>query len=268
MREFAGNAVLDRCASTNDLARELGERGAAHGTWVSARTQEKGRGRLGREWQSLEGNLFLSVIVRIEDKSRWTWVPLSIAVAVARLLERKFPALEIRIKWPNDLWVVPAGAPVAASGAKLGGILCEAVGNRAGSFIVIGLGLNCLHAPQGLDQKTVSLTEALGKRLSADDIRGEIVASLVETMDELASLGPARIVADFTRKAAFPSGSEIEWTSPGAAQPTAQHGVVRGLGPSGELLVSLADGTESRLFAEDVKVRGRPGSKASYEFPA
>ncbi len=260
---MTANAVIDRCASTNDLARALCEQGAAHGTWISARTQDKGRGRLGREWQSLEGNLFLSIVARVEDKSRWTWVPLATAVAVARFLERKHPALEVRIKWPNDLWVVPRGAPAATSGSKLGGILCEAVGNRSGSFVVIGLGLNCLHAPQGLDQKTASLTEALGTRLSADDIRLGVVASVVETMDELSAQGPSRIVADFERKAAFPPGSEIEWTSPGHEGSPAQHGVVRGLGPSGELLVSLPDGADSKLFAEDVKVRGRPGSTAS-----
>jgi len=253
------NQVLDRCASTNDLARELGESGAPHGTWVSARAQEKGRGRLGREWQSLEGNLFVSVIARIEDKSRWTWVPLGTAVAVTRLLEKRFASIPVKIKWPNDLWV---------SGSKLGGILCEAVGNRSGSFVVIGLGLNCLHAPEGLDQRTTSLTRALGSPVSADDVRAEIIASIALTMGELGAQGPARIVADYERNAAFPPGSEIEWVSPGDALQVARQGVVRGLGASGELRVGLADGAESKLYAEDVRVRGHPGPRASDGSPA
>ena len=63
------NRVVERCVSTNDLARSLGEAGAPHGTWVSAKVQEAGRGRLGRKWESLEGNLFLSLIARLENKS-------------------------------------------------------------------------------------------------------------------------------------------------------------------------------------------------------
>lgn len=266
----AANQVIDRCGSTNDLARELGEQGAPHGTWISAREQERGRGRLGREWQSLEGNLFLSVIARIEDKSRWTWVPLATAVAAARLIESRFEQLSsrLRIKWPNDLWLVPAGAQPGSAGAKLGGILCEAVGNRIGSFIVIGLGLNCRYAPQGLDQAASSLSAATGLEVTADTLRDEVIASIVRTIDELCVSGPAAIVRDYERIAAFPEGAEIEWVNPGnVIGEGAQRGNVLGLGPSGELLVTTAQGTELKLYAEDVRVRtGSP--KASYEFLA
>lgn len=275
------NRVLDRCASTNDLARELGEAGAPHGTWVSARAQDQGRGRLGREWRSLEGNLFLSLVARIEDKSRWTWVPLATAVAVARWAEAAGPrfaplAHRLRIKWPNDLWVVEPGAPPGAPGDKLGGILCEAVGNRAGSFLVIGLGLNCAHAPEGLDQRTTSITRVCtGERapallgnprdsalvsdapapastfITADDLRPALVAELTRTMSALAAHGPAAIVADYERRAAFPPGSGIEWESAGRAR----HGIVRQLGQSGELEITTAEGEPLKLYAEDVRVR-------------
>jgi BirA family biotin operon repressor/biotin-[acetyl-CoA-carboxylase] ligase len=249
----AANRVLDRCGSTNDLARELGEQGASHGTWVSARIQEQGRGRLGRQWQSLEGNLFLSVIARIPDKTVWTWVPMTTAIAIARCLSRRYPELPIRIKWPNDLWIHQS---------KLGGILCEAVGNRHGSFIVIGLGVNCAHAPQGLDQETISLTRALSRSVVADDVRSEIISSLLEALDELQTRGTSGIVRDYERWAALPPGSSIEWTQPSDPSAPPKAGVVRGLGPSGELIVAGAEG-EQKLYAEDVKIR-----KASGESPA
>jgi BirA family transcriptional regulator, biotin operon repressor / biotin---[acetyl-CoA-carboxylase] ligase len=264
----AANTVLDRCASTNDLARELGEQGAPHGTWISARVQEQGRGRLGRQWQSLEGNLFLSLVVRLEDRARWTWVPLATAVAVARYLEKRFAeVLEVRIKWPNDLWLLPAGAPPGAGGAKLGGILCEAVGNRSGAFIVIGLGLNCTEAPEGLDQQTASLSGALQRRVAADDVREGVIEEVMGAVDELAVRGSSELVRDFERMAAFPPGSPIEWTVPGAASELARHGSVRGLGPSGELIVVSADGAEQKLYAEDVRVRSLR-SRASDGSPA
>src|SRR4051794_23597950 len=101
--EISPNTVLDSCESTNDCARALGEKGFAHGTWVSARRQTGGRGRLGRSWASIEGNLFLSLIVRIDRKDVWTWIPLAAAAGVVTALRARFENLDIRIKWPNDL---------------------------------------------------------------------------------------------------------------------------------------------------------------------
>jgi BirA family biotin operon repressor/biotin-[acetyl-CoA-carboxylase] ligase len=245
--DFA-NRVLDRCGSTNDLARELGEAGAPHGAWVSARAQDQGRGRLGREWQSLEGNLFLSMVARIEDKSRWTWVPLATAVAATRVLRARFPTLDLRIKWPNDLWIMREG-----QGHKAGGILCEAVGTRSGSFIIIGIGLNCAYAPQGIDQAALSLSEALDVKLSADDVRADVIDGIRRAMDELTIQGSEGIRADYERWAVFGPGSEIAWSHPTTGG-VGGEGSVRGLGPHGELLV-VENGAEKRLFAEDIRVR-------------
>jgi BirA family biotin operon repressor/biotin-[acetyl-CoA-carboxylase] ligase len=246
------NTVLDRCGSTNDLARALGEAGAPHGSWISAREQDAGRGRLGRQWQSKPGNLFLSVIARVEDKSRWTWMGLATAVAAGRLITERYPRLSsrFRIKWPNDLWLVPAGA-------KLGGILCEAVGTRAGSYVVIGIGLNCAHAPEGLDQATISISDALGRPVEADEIREALVARIVATIDELAASGPAGLVRDYARWAAFPEGAELEWLNPSQPSEPPRRGHVLGLGPSGELRVTDESGSELKLFAEDVRVRAQ-----------
>src|SRR5690606_21800140 len=59
---YSKNLVLEEIESTNDYARNLGEEGLPHGTWISTRIQTQGRGRLGREWRSSEGNLFLSIV--------------------------------------------------------------------------------------------------------------------------------------------------------------------------------------------------------------
>lgn len=191
----------------------------------------------------------VSLVARIADKSRWSWVPLATAVAAARWVEASYPPLKgrVRIKWPNDLWIVPHDAPAGAPGAKLGGILCEAVGSRAGSFIVIGLGLNCLSAPDGLDQQTSSLSRATGSEVRADDVRAGVIEAVLSALDGLSAHGPERLVRDYERLAAFPPGARISWA--------AGSGIVLGLGPSGELRVELAHGVEQNLFAEDVSVR-------------
>jgi len=231
---IAANTVLDECESTNDLARKLGESGAPHGTWISARRQTAGRGRLGRQWTSSEGNLFLSLIVRFEDKSKWTWVPLAAAVGVAQA----FAKLNVRIKWPNDLWV---------DGKKLGGILCEGVGTSQGSFIIIGLGMNCAHAPEGLDQLTTSLSLAAAQSITADDIRENTIHAVLDAVELLLREGPAALSTRYAKFAALGPGTAIQWNQ--------ETGTVVGLGPSGELRVKSLNGEERSIFAEDVKVR-------------
>jgi BirA family biotin operon repressor/biotin-[acetyl-CoA-carboxylase] ligase len=226
--DLIANSVIDRCESTNDIARELGEAGFPHGTWISAREQTRGRGRLGRVWQSNSGNLFLSIVLRwaSDERAFWTWVPLAAAVGVAR-------ELDLSVKWPNDLWI---------DGAKAGGLLCEAVGNRAGSFIVLGLGLNCSSAPEGLDQKTA----ALGR--GVDEVRPLVLRAALGAIDVLARSGPAETIAGYRERAAIAPGALIEWGESGI-------GIVHGLGESGELVVKTAGEKTERLYAEDVKIR-------------
>ena len=230
------DTVIDSCDSTNDLARELGEAGCAHGTWISARSQTRGRGRLGREWQSMEGNLFLSIVVKPENRELWTWIPMATAIGVAEALRSLFPGFQAQVKWPNDLWV---------DGKKLGGILCEAVGSRGHSFVIIGIGLNCAGAPEGLDQLTTSVTAERGKTTTADDVRTAVIRHVLDWM----KLDSARIRGAYESLAAFPPGTRIQWAE------GAQSGAVIGLGPSGELQVKKSSGETVSLFAEDVKIR-------------
>lgn len=247
---FFANRVVDECASTNDLARSLAERGFPHGTWVSARRQAEGRGRHGRRWEGIEGNLFLSIVARISDPRLWSWVPLAAAVGAAAGLREYDRPLDIRIKWPNDLWL---------GGAKLGGVLCEAVGAHGGAFIVIGIGLNCVESPKGLCQEATSLSEAIGTRISADEVRRVVLGNILSVVGDLQSLGPEPIRLRYEKWAALAPGSRIEWGSS-----PARSGRVKGLGSAGELIVLDERGRVERLFAEDV----RAGPKASGGSPA
>jgi BirA family transcriptional regulator, biotin operon repressor / biotin---[acetyl-CoA-carboxylase] ligase len=231
--------TVDRCESTNDLARKLGESGYPSGTWVSARIQDRGRGRLGRDWVSSEGNLFLSMVLRFPTMRQWTWVPLAVAVASASAVMRKLPKIEISIKWPNDLWI---------NGAKLGGVLCEGVGNSEGSFIIAGVGINCTVFPTAIDQKAISLSEHLQTNVTAEQIRGDVVAAIRETAELFNRDSETAIRATqefYHAHAAFPPGSTIQWGG-------AQRAKVVGLGSFGELEVVTPEGEQKKLFAEDI----------------
>jgi biotin-[acetyl-CoA-carboxylase] ligase BirA-like protein len=242
---YQANQVLDQCASTNDIAKELAENDFPHGTWISTRTQNAGRGRLGRRWESIEGNLFLSLVARIPNQSLWSWVPLATAIGIAQCLRQNYTELEVQVKWPNDLYL---------KGAKLGGILCESAGSGARSFIVIGIGLNCVHAPEGLDQKVIDLTAARGGTYTpANLIRDEIRESILEQLDILVTHGSATIAELYRRWAFYPPGTQVKWGSP------PQTGTVQDLGTFAELKVMMEAGNVVPIFAEDVtRVFTRP----------
>jgi len=122
--------ILQRCASTNDLALR-----AEGPILVAAEEQTAGRGRRGRRWHSAPGaGITFSLGLRIRRPAR-ELPALSLVAGVACI--QALHALgvhEARLKWPNDLVV---------AGAKLGGILVETRNGTA----VIGIGINCRRSP-------------------------------------------------------------------------------------------------------------------------
>jgi BirA family biotin operon repressor/biotin-[acetyl-CoA-carboxylase] ligase len=230
--------LVDRSTSTNDLAKQHAEQGAPHGFWVSSRIQEQGRGRLGRVWTSIEGNLFISFVLRIEDKTLWSWVPLAVAVGAVNYLQEHFPDLDLKLKWPNDIYL---------EHSKLGGILCESnLGPKPS--IVAGLGLNCIAAPEGTRVPSTDLSSALGYMVSVDPIRDPLAQHVLNAVNRLMEQGPKFIEEIYSEKAYFPPGSRISWD-------LGKHtGTTIGLGSMGELQVRLTDGMIRSLYAEDVSL--------------
>ena len=127
---LAGRPVvyLQSCDSTNRVARDLGREGGTG--LVLAEHQEAGRGRLGRRWTSEPGqNLTFSLILRPRIPA--VQAPRAVLIWAAALAA----ALDLRVKWPNDL--------VDEAGHKVAGLLAEleTAGDQV-DFIVLGVGLN------------------------------------------------------------------------------------------------------------------------------
>jgi BirA family biotin operon repressor/biotin-[acetyl-CoA-carboxylase] ligase len=242
---LGANQVLEVAESTNDEARKLAEAGCPHGTWVSARTQTSGRGRLGRKWESIEGNLFLSIVVRPPPHAHpvFSWVPLATAIAIAEAVQNFHPQLALQIKWPNDLWL---------NRIKVGGILCEAAWSRERSFIVIGMGVNCAGAPQNIDQ-TATYLSAVVPNTCADDIRMPIISAVIAAFDELVTSGHARFSARYEKLAALRVGTAVDWSSGVVGAPVSS-GFIEGLGGAGELLTRDLTGKTHSLYSDDVKL--------------
>src|SRR6267142_3604854 len=104
------------CASTNDVATERARAGAPEGLVVATEEQTAGRGRLGRAWHSPAGaNLYLSLLLR-PARAAAEIPPLTLlaGAAVARALASL--GLAPRLKWPNDVQLVVAGAARKVAG--------------------------------------------------------------------------------------------------------------------------------------------------------
>ncbi len=228
--------VYEALGSTSDLCRTLALAGEPGPLAILARRQTEGRGTRGREWVSPPGNLFLSVLLRSPEQARdvGQWSLLA-GVALAGALQPVLPgSAELRLKWPND---------VLLDGAKLAGILVESGAKADGTldWLVIGMGVNLLTAPDLPDRRTAALAQV------TTPPRPEAMARLV--LDRLSHWRQVRLLEGFAPiRAAWldrapPLGTPLTLHSGGRAV----GGSFAGLGRDGSLL--LATGGRVHAFA-------------------
>lgn len=124
--------------STNAEAHRLLLQGKVNsGTLLIATFQSEGKGQFGRLWQSEPGkHLAMTLILHpaMEKAADLPGINMRISLAVVRTLQAHFPALQPRIKWPNDIYL---------DHKKLCGLLIENTlsGPRI-QTIIIGIGMN------------------------------------------------------------------------------------------------------------------------------
>ncbi len=154
--------TFDVIDSTNEEAKRLAAGGEAGPIWISATRQTAGRGRRGRVWESPTGNLAATLMLR-PAKPAQDCAQLSFAAAIAACdaLRDLAPAVELRVKWPND---------VLADGRKIAGILLESSGpaGEVPAWLAIGIGINLAMHPDGTEFPATSL-KALGAVVPAPD---------------------------------------------------------------------------------------------------
>ncbi len=234
------NELIAQCESTNESVKALGRQNHPSGTWLAAEVQTGGRGRQGRSWESIKGNLHLSVLIRMSDRTRWTWIPILSAVAVADVLQKKFPELGIGLKWPNDL---------ICGVAKLGGVLVESVNEGANSFLVVGVGLNCLMVPPVKDRRVTSLSAELGKAIHARDLLPDILFWLKQKLALLPKMSADDLREAFCALSVHALGDPIKWKG----KEGTQEGVFEGIGDFGEMIIRTQARGSVRLLSEELE---------------
>ncbi|MBN8606947.1 MAG: biotin--[acetyl-CoA-carboxylase] ligase [Caulobacterales bacterium] len=146
--------VFDEIDSTILEARRRAERGEFGPVWLIARRQTAGRGRRGRAWASLEGNLLATYLfATTRPAQEIALLGFATGVAIAETMDAIIGAGRATLKWPNDVFI---------DGAKAAGILLDSGAMAGGGlWAALAFGVNLASAPEGLDQPTTSLRALL-----------------------------------------------------------------------------------------------------------
>jgi len=131
---------FDEVESTNDLAFSLAENKEIFANQIIvASKQNKGRGRLNRNWESPIGNLYFSLVLQpkiaVEKISQISFVAVcALQIAIEKIFKQQKIDGEIKNKWPNDLLI---------DQKKIAGILLESkISNKICDFVILGIGIN------------------------------------------------------------------------------------------------------------------------------
>ena len=169
--------VVDEAGSTNDLAWEAADRGAAEGFIVFAERQTAGRGQYGRRWESAAGKgLWFSVLLRPAITLRESpQLTSQLASIVAATIEEEI-GCATSVKPPNDIYV---------AGRKVAGILVEGRTASDGSYVAVaGIGVNVNQVlddfPEELRATAGSLAIAAGKKIA----RSELAIALLRNLEK------------------------------------------------------------------------------------
>lgn len=224
----------DSIDSTSDEAKRLAAQGAPHGAVVHADQQTAGRGRLARRWVSPPGNLYMSVLLRLDvPPARLPELSFLTAIAVAEALDALLPKdARARLKWPNDVLV---------QGGKIAGILLE----HSDGATIIGIGLNVLHAPANAEYKTASIL-ACGGLATVDGARDILLTRLEAHLATWLAEGFEPVRTGWLERA-HRTGTEVRVNVGGQTV----DGTFAGLDVDGALLLETSDGRR-RVVAGDV----------------
>jgi BirA family biotin operon repressor/biotin-[acetyl-CoA-carboxylase] ligase len=238
--------VVDAVPSTNALAIERAQAGAADGFVVVAEHQTGGRGRLDRTWETPRGSaLTFSMVLRPSVPTRsWPWLPLLTGYAVDKAL--KAQGYDAGVKWPNDVLI---------GDKKVAGILVERIETSDGPAAVIGVGLNVGMREDELPVPTAtSLAVASGSEPDRNDVLVSVLSTLREAYDAWQAGGDATglRLAESYAAACVTVGQDVRVDLPNG---TALTGRATGIDPGGRLVVDGPDGTSYVAAGDVVHVR-------------
>jgi BirA family biotin operon repressor/biotin-[acetyl-CoA-carboxylase] ligase len=274
---FADVRRFDSIDSTNRYLLDEARGGAPQGVVAVASHQTAGRGRLGRRWEAPPGsNLLVSVLLRPDlapDQRHLAAVVVALAaidavhaIDVGAAAVMTPGALEVGIKWPNDL--------LAADGRKLAGVLAEAdltcSPGPGHPPVVVGIGMNVnwpvdeSDLPPELVGVATSLRQQMGRPVDVDQLLEMLLRALAPRAVDLGSpAGRARQASDFQGRCTT-LGARVRIELAGDRF----EGTATSLTPEGHLMVDVGGVSRIVVAGDVVHVRsggltwGTPGNRS------
>lgn len=236
--------------STNDRAIELASRGEIKlPLLVITDEQTAGRGRGANRWLSSAGALTFSLALEAPPdrlpQSRWPEVALATGLAVGRALRQGAPAADIRLKWPNDVYL---------DGKKVCGILSESVPGWR-DRLVVGIGVNInnrLASPTASNPSAADIQHTAISLIEHDGQTRDLTSVLIDLLDafdhawnQLTGPEAAALLADY-RTFCFLTGKTVT-AADAAGHKTIGHCL--GIDATGRLQLQTESGHKSLASA-------------------
>lgn len=231
--------------STNDDCRKAAENQEKEGAVFISEEQTRGRGRMLRQWVTRPGDsIALSILLRpsILPSKAPTITPVLALAAVESL--REITTLDIRIKWPNDIFL---------ENKKIGGILTEmSAGMNEVKYIIAGLGLNINQEVMDEEIKDIatSLRIYSGEAFDREIIIAELLNKFEEYYESFIKYGLSYFEKSLRKYSAI-LGKEVIVIS-GLEM---LEGYAEDLDETGNLLLRLPDGRIKTILYGDVSLK-------------
>ncbi len=235
--------ILDETESTNSEALKLAKF-TDKPTFIVAKKQTNGRGRVDRSWLDPSGNFSGSILIKIdEDLQNLALRSFVAALSVFDAIDQKIGnEHELLIKWPNDLLL---------NGKKICGILLETRNFGTVSALVIGIGVNLLSSPnldkiKNITIKPGSILSETGIKLDPIDLSELIAHHYALRENQLRTMGFSKIREIWMGHAAK-LGKKITARTPNFEY----HGIFDSVDEKGQLVL-ITNGDKKKIAAAEV----------------
>ena len=247
--KFIGKNVLhfETIDSTNDYAKKIGNE-LIDGSVIISEEQTKGKGRLGRVWESKAGEgIWMSIILKpniIPNKA--PFITLIAGASIVKALN--ILGVDAKIKWPNDITI---------NNKKLSGILTELSAEiERVNYIVVGIGMNVKDTDfeEELKDKATSLYKE-NYNVSRIDIVKEILCQFEKLYLDYIEKDDKKEVLDICRQYSAIINKEIYVIK------NDQKELVDciGINEEGNLIIKNKDGKLEEIMSGEVSIRGVKG---------
>lgn len=247
---------LDTCESTQDECKRLllenSDTCNKPFIAVSARQQIKGRGTNNRTWEGITGNVFLTIafpLVKVPVTP--TLLPLQVGILIctslSQVLEKVCKVSSspksrlLSLKWPNDVLIKQK---------KVAGVLIESSIVDKETWLLVGIGINVLQAPniptkegrQATCLQAYCKDETTLPPTTAEYVAADLANRLVEWMVNEGDNNSNNIVEEWREWAEFNTLQTL--------RDTGETVIPLSIQDDGQLMVRLENGQTRLLMAE------------------